>query len=373
MPTLSRFFLIYTDGARPRTDVAGARGASVAVAPLDPVVLPGADTPLFGPHAQALARFAPRAAWLVSVRKEVRGPAGTFYADAHAALRAALEPLEKGILLDVLRLWPLPLTEIEALPDDPFAEDLLSVGFHEQGGGRFRAETYGLAALGQRELTFEFKGRDLVEEATLLCAHLADYVMEKGRRVDHGHALSFGFDKLVFQAPDGGGAEGCFRGWHPPFVQRVLPQDLFPGVGTLRALCEESALGPEAELTAALTRALEQRKVNEAHAVFGDAPHHGDRAQACPCAGGANGLVGVRAEVHVPRHSGWTFTCARGHAESALGVTTLGELSRKLPQIIRFLGLPAGAKVTWGPGGPVVDASRVRRDTLDPDAEDGLD
>jgi hypothetical protein len=370
LPQLSRFFVIYTRaGAAPRTEIPVPRGATLTFEPLSEIVLPGADTPLFGPHVKAFQGSPhPTSAWLLSMQREVKGSAGTFFAETQAALRQALRNLQAGFALDVLRLWPFPFTAMDALPEDPFAEDLISVGFTESGAHGFRAESFGLAAFGQREVSFAFDGKDLLEDATVLCAHLADYVMGHAQRVEHGHAVSFGFDKIVFASPHGL-APGPFRGWHPGFIQRVLPPQLFPGVGVLEALCTTgTASEAQPDLTPALRRAHSQRALVEAHNLTGESPHQGDSALACACAGSED-LKGVREEPKGSRHSGWTFQCVTGHPKTMLGTITLGELARKLPQIIPVLALPPGCAVTWKDGKPMVDAHRVRRD-LEDDLDD---
>lgn len=364
LPTLSRFFVLYTrGGAAPRTQLPVPRGATLTLEPLAEVILPGTDTPLFGPHVQAfLGATAPDNAWLLSVRREVKGAAGSFFTDCQSSLREALRDLGPGFGLDVLRLWPFPFSAVDSLPEDPFAEDLISVGFTERGAHGFRAETFGLASFGQRELSFAFEGQDLLEEATVLCAHLADYVMARGQRVDHGHAMSFGFDRLVFASPDGPG-QGPFRGWHPPFIQKVLPPQQFSGVGVLEALCATGSTGsPQPDLTPALWRAFVQRTIVEREGLTGESPHQADSALACGCAASDAPLFGQRDEPGGSRQSGWTFQCKQGHPPELLGTVALGELARRLPSIIPYLALPPGCTVTWAEGGVKVDSGRARRD-----------
>jgi hypothetical protein len=370
LPTLSRFFALYTQaGAAPRTDIPVPRGATLTLEPLTEVVLPGAETPIFGPHVQAfLAAPHPGSAWLLSIKRESRGGAGSFFAETQQSLRATLKDLNVGFGLDVLRLWPFPFTAVDTLPEDPFAEDLISVGFTESGEHGFRAETFGLAAFQQRELSFAFHGQDLLEEATVLCAHLADYVMGRAARVEHGHAMSFGFDKLVFSSPHGQ-ASGPFRGWHPPFIQRVLSPEAFPGVGVLETLCTTAAGGAaQADLTPALQRAFSQRQVLDEHRLTGESPHQSDTVTACACAAADSPLYGHRDEPAGSRHSGWKFHCLSGHPAAMLGTVTLGELARRVPQIIPWLSLPPGCSVTWNNGSVTVDTRRARRA-----AEDDVD
>lgn len=356
--------MLYTGaGAAPRTEVPVPKGATLSLEPLPEVVLPGADTPLFGPHVAAFqGARPPGGAWLLSMRREVHGGAGHFFAETQAAVREALRELNQGFGLDVLRLWPFPFSAVDTLPDDPFAEDLISVAFTESGEHGYRAETFGLAAFGQKELSFAFEGSDLLEEATILCAHLADYVMGTRQRVEHGHAMSFGFDKLVFASPQGAAA-GPFRGWHPPFIQRVLSPELFPGVGVLEALCT-TGTGAQAQpdLTPALRRAYAQRLVVEQHRLTGESPHQADSARACACASNDAPLFGQRDEPRGSRQSGWTFRCLSGHPPELLGSLPLGELARRLPRIIPYLALPPGCTVTFEGDEARVDTRRARRD-----------
>ena len=64
---------------------------------------------------------------------------------------------------------------------------------------------------------------------------------------------------LTFFAAEGD-AGGPFRGWHPPLIQKLLPAEVFPGVGVLEVqTIEDAPNGTRAPLTMALMRALEQR------------------------------------------------------------------------------------------------------------------
>ncbi|MBS1153358.1 MAG: hypothetical protein H6Q89_5056, partial [Myxococcaceae bacterium] len=298
MPTLSSFFAIFTDGTPPRGDMIVPPGTFVALDPIPQVPPFSADDELFGPHAQPFVRAPKKHGWLLTITRDVKGSAGTFFADAHKLLLHASKGLT-GWGIDVLRLWPFPLHKADELPEDPFAEDLFSVGFAEQGEHGFRAETVGLAKLQQRELSFEFYGKDLLEDAALLCAHLADWAMGQGRRVGHEQTMAYGFDRLLFRAIEGVGAGGPFRGWHPPVIQRLLPEQVFKGVGVVQVYTYASAGNePVIDLSTTLRRALEQRMVLEGENLTGESPHQSALAEACACAGGPDGLKGVR---HEPR------------------------------------------------------------------------
>jgi hypothetical protein len=371
MPTLSSFFTIFTDGPAPRGDMVVPPGTFMAIDPIPSIPSFSADDELFGPHAQPFVRAPKKMGWLITVSREVKGSTGTFFADAHKILVHATKGLT-GWGMDVLRLWPFPLHKVDELPDDPFAEDLFSVGFAEQGEHGFRAETVGLAKLEQRELSFEFFGKDLLEDAALFCAHLADWAMGQGRRVGHEQTMAYGFDRVLFRAIEGVGAGGPFRGWHPPVIQRLLPENRFAGVGVVQVYTFAS-LGsePSLDLSTTLRRALEQRTVLEAESLTGESPHQSALAEACACAGGPDGLRGVRHEPRSQKDSGWTFTCQKKHASSDLGSLTLGSLAHRLPQILKYLALPPGCSVEFLPNDVVIDSRAARRD--EDDEPDDLD
>lgn len=359
---LSSFFAIYTNGPTPRADVNVPRGIELSFFQLDPLIFPGAESGLFGPHAAEILRFRPKVGYLLSLQRETRGSAGSFFADAHRVLADAVEGLE-GWGLDVLKLYPFPLSSVGELPDDPFAEDLISVGFHEQGDHGFRAETFGLAKLGQREISFTFAGSELLEDAAILCSHLADYTMGQARRVEHKQTMSFGYDKLLFLAAEGDSGAGPFRGWHPPLVQQLLPEARFQGFGALRVLSFPSSdAQAKHDLTQVLQRALEQRLVLEEHDLTGESPHQSTTARACDCLGGENGLKGERREPQSMKESGWTFTCLKGHSQADLKPVSLESLAGRAPEILRYLALPPGCALKWGPAGVEVDTHRARRD-----------
>lgn len=370
MPTLSSFFAIFTDGAVPKLDLVVPPGTSAQIEPIASIPPFTADDELFGPHHQAFLIGPRKAAWLLSVSREVKGSAGSFFADAHKLLLQATRGVP-GWGIDVLRLWPFPLHKADELPDDPFAEDLFSVGFAEQGEHGFRAETVGLAKLGQRELTFEFNGKDLLEDAALLCAHLADWAMGQGRRVGHDQTMAYGFDRVLFRAIEGKEAGGPFRGWHPPVIQRLLPESRFLGVGVVQVYTFASS-GNEAtlDLSSTLRRALDQRTVLEVEGLTGESPHQSAIAEACACAGGTDGLRGTRHEPKSQKDSGWTFTCQKKHPTSDLGQLTLSSLAHRLPRILKYLALPPGCSVDFLANDAVVIDSRAARRDEDDDLDD---
>ena len=67
VPTLRRFFAIYTDGAGLPELGRPPPGMAVEVSELLPLVAPGPQDELFGPAAAAFARFTPRRGFLVSL------------------------------------------------------------------------------------------------------------------------------------------------------------------------------------------------------------------------------------------------------------------------------------------------------------------
>ena len=365
MPLLSSFFAIYTDGHAPRADVIVPRGTELMLTQMDELVLPH-DVSLFGPHASELQRYRPRAGYLLALLRETKGSAGTFFADSQRILTEAVAGLTEGFGLDVLRLFPFPLANVRDLPDDPFAEDLISVGFHEQGEHGFRAETFGLSKLGQREISFTFRGGELLEDAAILCSHLADYAMTQGRRVEHKQTMSFGFDKLLFLAAEGESHTGPFRGWHPPFMSRLLPERLFFGVGALTVMgYPRPTAAPQHDLTPVLHRALEQRLVLEEHDLTGESPHQSSTARACACLAGVAGMVAERREPQSQKESGWTFSCGKEHGPSELQGRPLEELALKVPEIMKYLALPPGCVLKFSEAGASVDTHRARRDEPD--------
>lgn len=375
MPRLSCFFAIYTDGSAPAEAFRAPANTDVFLGEMATLELPGTDDELFGPHAALLSRFKPKRGFLLGMSREVNGKAGAFFADAREVLAQATLGLT-GFGLDVLRLWPFPLALIdEALPEEPLAEDLFSVGFTEMGEHGFRAETFGFAKLGQRELSFEFKGRALLEEAALMCGHLADWLLEHGKRVEHGQLMAYGFDNLSFFAAEGQ-AGGPFRGWHPPLIQKLVPASLFPGVGVLEVMAlPEGPHEPLDDLTLPLTRSMEQRLLLEDLDLTGDSPHASSTAQVKGFISQLSQLVAVREEPQASKDSGWRFTSTVAGDSGENGVTTLGVVVRRAPEILRYLALPHGTRLEWDADGTLaMDLSKARQedDELDDEPDDDL-
>lgn len=343
-------------------------GMTCEVSALKDVIVPARQDELFGPHAAAFLRFKPRRATLVSFSRAVKGAAGSFFSDARKALLELINGAT-GFGLDVLRLWPFPLDVAhEALPEDPLAEDLFSVGFTEMGDHGFRAETVGLAKLDQREISFEFKGRELLEDAALMCGHLADWAMEHGHRVQHGHSMAYGFDKLSFSAPSD---PQTLRAWHAPLIQRLLPEAIFPGVGVLEVLSLD-ANGEPQPVTVPLSRALDQRLVLEEHDLTGDAPFHSSTATVRGVVTELKGLVAVREEPNASKDSGWRLTSTvvpDGAAKRE--PVTLSALVKPVPELIRYLAMPPGVRLEWDEQGRLtVDTSKAQAELDDDDTSD---
>lgn len=360
MPTLSCFYAIYTDGHGLNEAFPSPTGTDVFLGEMGSLLLPGAQDELFGPHAGVFQRHKFKRGFLLGFKRKLKGRAETFFSQVRTALLEATRGVS-GVALDILRLWPFPLENAaEELPEDLLAEDLFAVGFTEMGEHGVRAETIGFSKLGQREITFEFTDRALMEEAALLCGHLADWLLEHNKRLAHGEAIAFGFDRIKFLSAEGD-AGGPFRGWHPPLVQRLLPGDLFPGVGVL----EMHALPPgkaeqREDLTVPLRRALEQRRLLEEFDLTGDSPHSTSTAQVKGFITELQDLVAVRDEAAGTRDSGWRFKSTAEGDSGEHGVMSLADLVRRAPGLVRYLALPHGIKLTWdGQGRLEVDRSRV--------------
>lgn len=372
MATLSCFFAIYTDGSGLNESFPAPTGTDVFLGEMGSLLRPGPQDELFGPHANKFLQAKPRRGFLLGFRREVRTRSEPFFNEVREAVLAATAGLD-GWALDVLRLWPFPLSiAAEALPEHLLAEDLFSVGFTDMGQHGVRAETIGLSKLGQREITFEFGDPTLMEEAALMCGHLADWLLEHGKRIEHGQAMSFGFDRISFFAAEGN-AGGPFRGWHPPLVQKLVPPELFAGVGVLEVRASPPGNHDQLEdLTIPLRRSLEQRLLLEELDLTGDSPHASSTAQVKGFIAELRSLVAVREESHSSRDSGWRFRSTVEGDSGENGVMTLGDLARRAPELVRFLALPHGVKLTWDAEGRLnVDRSRVH-DEDDDSLDDSL-
>ena len=373
MPTLRRYFAIYTNEGKPSDAVAASPETHVFLGEMGEVLHPASSDELFGPYASKFMQQKFKRGYLLGFSRDVKGPSSSFFSDVRTAFLAATKGVE-GYAIDVLRLWPFPLELAgELLPDEPLAEDLFSVGFTEMGEHGYRAETFGLAHLSQREVSFEFHGKELIEEAALMTAHLADWVLEHGKRVDHGQSMAFGFDRIGFLAAEGGSPPEALRGWHPPLIQRLLPEALFPGVGALEVLTHPPDGAPVQDLTVPLQRALDQRLMLEELDVTGDSPHASNTAHLRGVVSGLRSLLAWRDEPTASKDSGWTFVSkVRGDSIDE-GVTTLSEIIHRAPGILRYLALPPGMRLEWDEQGVLqVDASKAKLDETDFDEDSGV-
>ncbi|MGV3620035.1 MAG: immunity protein Imm33 domain-containing protein [Archangium sp.] len=370
MATLSCFFAIYTDGAALTENFPSPAGADVFLGEMGTLLVPGAKDELFGPHVTAFQHAKFKRGFLLGFRREVKGRSETFFSQVRASMIAATRGVN-GFGLDVLRLWPFPLEQAdEALPEHLIAEDLFSVGFTDMGDHGVRGETVGLAKLGQREITFEFRNPELMEEAALMCGHLAEWFLEHNRRIEHAQSMSLGFDRISFFAADGG-AGGPFRGWHPPLIQKLVPPNLFDGVGVLEVKASPPGSTDEFEdLTVPLTRSRAQRLLLEELDLSGDSPHSSSTAQVKGYITGLEHLVAHREESESSKDSGWRLRSTAEGDSGEVGVMTLADLSRRAPGIVRYLALPVGVKLSWNDSGALeIDRSRVE---LDEDTDDDL-
>lgn len=368
MPNLSSFFAIYTDGAGLHEGFASPAGTDVFLGEMGQLLLPGPDDELFGPHLSAYQRFTPRRGFFLGFRRPLKGRAEHFFQQVREAVLAATQGVN-GFAIDVLRLWPFPLAAAaEALPELMLAEDLFSVGFTDMGHHGMRAETVGFAKLGQREISFTFGDPTLMEEAALMCGHLADWLLDHGRRIERGQAMSFGFDRISFFAAEGD-AGGPFRGWHPPLVQRLIPASLFEGVGVLEVKSSPPAHQDQFEdLTVPLRRSMEQRMLLEELDLTGDSPHATSTAQVKGFVTELKSLSAVREESHSSRDSGWRFRSTVEGDAGENGVMPLADLARRAPDLVRYLALPHGVKLTWNADGVLeLDRSRVELDEGPPE------
>ncbi len=364
VPTLSCFFAIYTEGESLHDSFPSPTGTDVFLGEMGTLILPGSRDELFGPHAGIFQRVKMKRGFLLGFRRKLRGRAETFFGEVRTAVLRATVGI-KGVGLDILRLAPFPLHAAgDSLPEDLLAEDLFSVGFTEMGDHGLRAETIGFAKLGQREITFEFTDPALMEEAALMCGHLADWLLDHNKRLVHGQSMSFGFDRITFFSAEGE-AGGPFRGWHPPLIQKLIPAELFPGVGVLEVHGFPPGNGGELreDLTVPLRRALEQRTLLEELDLTGDAPHSSSSAQVKGFISELKCLVAHREESVNSKDSGWRFRTTVEGDSGENGVMSLADLARRCPELVRFLALPQGVKLTWNAAGVLaVDRSRVELD-----------
>lgn len=370
MATLSSFFAIYTDGAALSESFPSPAGADVFLGEMGTMLVPGPREELFGPHVPHFHRAQFKRGFLLGFRRELKGRSEPFFSQVRTAVLAATKGVN-GFALDVLRLWPFPLAQAEdMLPEHLLAEDLFSVGFSDMGAHGMRCETVGFSKLGQREISFEFADAALMEEAALMCGHLADWFLDHNKRIEHGQSMSLGFDRISFFSAEGA-AGGPFRGWHPPLIQKLVPPKLFDGVGVLEVKASPPGdLEHFEDLTIPLRRSMEQRTLLEDFDLTGDSPHSTSTAQVKGFITGLQDLVAQRDEPTSSKDSGWRLRSTAEGDSGEVGVMTLADLSRRAPDIVRYLALPQGMKLSWNTQGTIeVDRSRVE---LDEELDDDL-
>lgn len=366
VPKLSSFFAIYTDGTKLDESFVAPAGMDVFIGEMSNLILPTSQDELFGPHVTAFSRFTPKRGYLLGFRRPNKGRAEHFFHQVREAFLVATAGA-RGFALDVLRLYPFNLEMAgDVLPDHLLAEDLFSVGFTDMGEHGVRAETIGFSKLGQREMTFEFGDPTLIEEAALMCGHLADWLLEHNRRIEAQSAMSFGFDRITFRAAEGN-AGGPFRGWHPPLVQRLLAPTLFEGVGVLEVRASPPGNTDQlADLTVPLRRSYEQRMLLEELDLSGDSPHSSTTAQVRGRVTELVSLVASREESTSSKDSGWRMRSTAEGDSGESGIITLADIARSCPGLVRFLALPHGVKLAWNAGGSLdIDTARVHLDEDD--------
>ena len=200
-----------------------------------------------------------------------------------------------------------------------------------------------------------------------MCGHLADWLVDHNKRIVHGQSMSFGFDRITFFSAEGP-AGGPFRGWHPPLVQKLIPEQLFAGVGVLDVHAFPPGPGDQREdLTIPLRRAAEQRLLLEELDLTGDSPHATQTAQVKGFITQLKSMVAIREESMASKDSGWRFRSTAEGDSGENGVVTLADLARRAPELVRFLALPHGVTLTWNEAGVLeVDRSRVELDEEEP-------
>lgn len=362
MANLSFGCLILTDGSEPKPAYGNFGIERLEGAP--DRVEPGE---LFGPHAQAfvqaLKRF--RAAFLFSGEGVAGRESERFFATAQAALTRSVTG-QQGFVVDLFKRWPRPISELADLPEDVLPEDLFSMRTVELPNGRFRAETFGLCRLGQKEISFQFSGLELADEAVALCARLADYALVHRRSVEAGQVMGFGFDRLAFsEAPERLEAGALWR-WCQPHLARRWPGKAFASGQLLTAeLMLPASEERTSDLREALHRAREQHRLTEELDVLADSPNETASALGCPCLQKAATIQAHREEATGIRDSGWRLTCGHPHDAKDLQLTTLGTLATQLPQLVRYLALPTGCRVTVSGNSSQVDLGSAPRSDAD--------
>lgn len=368
MPTLRCHYLLLVSSGEPLPPGPAATEFGLARLPSVPLLPPVAD--LFGPGASTFAREARRAqaAFAFTGERTVQRGVGNFFEAAATVLGRCVGSSE-GWALDVDRLWPVRLSEVKELPEDPLPEDLFSVAFHEQGGDVYRAETMGLSKLDQEEIGFQFQGRHLFDEAELLCAHVADYAMGQPRRVSSGQTMTFGFDRLLFASRVEEPREPSPRARLLSHLRATVAPERQRLLVTSFAPMSSAAVS---SLTDVLQRAQTQEEIVEGLGLVGEPPHQTHTLRLCACLTAAaprECFVAVRDEPEAVIDSGWIFSCGAAHSPSELQVETLGLFVERYPGALRYVALPQGCRVEWRDGEVLVDPGRAQAILEEEDAE----
>ena len=345
MTKLQFFCVSYTRGDAPRLSGAEVRGLALTVLEIPTVVMPTRDDGLFGIHATEFVKFRPARAFLVSVKATQGMASEVFFENARSKLLELFTGVT-GYVLDVLRMLPMPVSAVDQLiPYDVMGEDLFSLSIIDRGAQGQRAQTFGLAKLGQSELTFDFVGWHLKDDAHQLVTRIAEWVFQHRKLIPPSSEVPFGYDTLRFT-----GGTGPARSHHPSLIQKLLPEREFEGTG----LCTIEALAATPQdLSAVLEHLRAQQEVLSRSNVVGDSPHHSKTVQVKGRVNALRNLEGMRIEPINSKDSGWSFRQTDGSIGSSAFVP-LSELIQQLPELIGFLALPAGSVVWWNSEGRAV-------------------
>jgi hypothetical protein len=123
-----------------------------------------------------------------------------------------------------------------------------------------------------------------------------------------------------------------------------------------------------------LQRALDQRLVLEEHDLTGDSPFHSATARVRGFVHGLRALTAFREEPTASKDSGWRFISRTTHDGPEEGTMTLGDIGRRIPEIIRYLALPPGVRLEWDTDCRLrVDTSKAHAEVDDDGSDDDLD
>jgi hypothetical protein len=362
VPRTHTIFAVFTDGSPVQREVGAPHDIALQIDEM--MAFEGlAEAQFFGPWASQLPRFRAQRCFVISIASDVlRGE--KFFT---LARRIFLEIAHgaQGYALDVLRMWPFPLSSAEeALPEEFLPDDLVTLALREVGEHGFRAETYGFSKVGQREVIFDFVGRELLEEAALLIQNLADWLLTTGRSVSAGQSMSFGFDELKFAALE-------IDPVRSNVLARLASDGTFIPPGFLRVQASppigETWLGTD--LTIPLRRSLEQRLVLEDFDLTGDTPHSSSSAMVRgTLSGDLRSLLAWRTDPDSPLDCGWRFSSPL--PSQHLVPMALARVVERVPALMRYLSMPYGCRLEWDEMGQLsVDVSHAAQSEVQSDAE----